>query len=117
MGQLRKLDDATVLAIVDRCRKGANQAHVGREFGVSQATVSGIVCGRTYKDVTGIVEPIGPLRKSRVDVLHDNVHATRKRLVYVRCLGCRRGVEKQAGTVLDANGAVLCSICEGRRKK
>lgn len=50
----RKLTDEQVINIVERQRAGERQADLAREHNVTSATVSSIMCGKTYVWLTGI---------------------------------------------------------------
>jgi len=47
----RKLTNEQVLAIRTKFRDGAKQKSIGLQFGVNQTCISGIITGKTYKDV------------------------------------------------------------------
>lgn len=46
------LDEAAVASILERLGRGETQRHVARAIGVSQATISGIATGKTWRHVT-----------------------------------------------------------------
>lgn len=48
----RRLTASQVREIRQECRNGAGQRVLGERFGVSQATISDIVCGRTWKHLS-----------------------------------------------------------------
>lgn len=61
-----------------RCAAGERQSEVGRQYGISQAAVSTIVRGRTWKELEGAVAPTWPKRTSKPCSVVDCANKARK---------------------------------------
>lgn len=117
MGRRRALDNAQARAVVSEARRGVKQVRIAKYFAVSAETVSNIVTGKTYSDVTGVADK-GPCTCERCqqdDVRGDNIDRARGAQTEAECVGCHRITVVRVGVVLNARGLFRCDRCDGRK--